>query len=194
MAAEPNRTPASPQVRVYELAHADMWAVALVAKRFADLHPAWRYLRRAAEVGTVEAGRELTERDDALSGLPFLQVVETGLIVTYARPFTTGRPGFPITEKFVPVEKRELHKQLLDLRSKVYAHIDDDVEDPWRRVVERYEDVDAEGNAMPVWQSRPNRMLNEPEIRDVGELALAVADALLPAIENARADELKNSR
>jgi hypothetical protein len=53
-------------------------------------------------------------------------VYTTTLIVSYARPFTKsiGWPRFPERLLGYSQAERELHKSLLDLRNKVYAHSD----------------------------------------------------------------------
>ena len=44
-----------------------------------------------------------------------------GLICLYARPFTTTDIG-TLSDKIVPAQFRELHKELLRLRHKMFAH------------------------------------------------------------------------
>jgi hypothetical protein len=69
-------------------------------------------------------------------------VLETGLIVTYARPFTKGvGHGFPLSGKrFVPADKRELHRKMLQLRKKVHAHMDAAAPEGFQRSVTREEE------------------------------------------------------
>jgi hypothetical protein len=105
---------------------------------------------------------------EALRDLHLRAVLETGLIVTYARPFTEGRgSGFPIpAEQFVPADKQELHEKMLDLRHKVQAHIDASAPEGFRRRVAHTE----EPGASSVTLGGP-RYLSQDELRQIAELA-----------------------
>jgi hypothetical protein len=50
----------------------------------------------------------------------------TALVISYARPFTKsyGWPSFPSDLAQLDQDNLRLHKQLIDLRNKVYAHSD----------------------------------------------------------------------
>lgn len=60
----------------------------------------------------------------------------TSLIVSYARPFSTGRGGMTFPQRLIPYTADEfaLHAELLDRRNKVHAHSDLDQWNvrPWR--------------------------------------------------------------
>jgi hypothetical protein len=73
----------------------------------------WRDVADAAE-----AARALW--DDGLNDA-VRRVVETGLVVSYARPFTRGQS---IGKRWVPREVHGLHDELCALRHKVHAHTD----------------------------------------------------------------------
>jgi hypothetical protein len=45
-----------------------------------------------------------------------------GLICTYARPFTYNEPVGKLGNEIVPDEFKELHKKVLDIRHKLFAH------------------------------------------------------------------------
>lgn len=111
----------------------------------------------------------------ALGNLHLRTVLETGLIVTYARPFTEGRGfGFPIpAEDFVPSERRELHQKMLDLRHKVQAHIDASAPERYLRTVTRAE----RPGSSSVTSSGP-RYLSAAELRELADLADVVAARL----------------
>jgi hypothetical protein len=47
-----------------------------------------------------------------------------GLICLYARPFTNNRPVGPLPDDIVPQEYRELHRTILEMRHKLFAHGD----------------------------------------------------------------------
>ncbi|MHB8469017.1 MAG: hypothetical protein ACYDCH_04575 [Gaiellaceae bacterium] len=69
----------------------------------------------------VETGETMTEDQYHL-----IHVLETGLVVTYMRPFSRSHSFEPLTrDEFVPTNWHALHEELKDLRNKVYAHIDD---------------------------------------------------------------------
>jgi hypothetical protein len=92
--------------------------------------------------------RRLPSSDEPMASRPTLRntylrnVLETGLIVTYARPFTKGvGHGFPLSGKrFVPADKRELHRKMLQLRKKVHAHMDAAAPEGFQRSVTREEE------------------------------------------------------
>jgi hypothetical protein len=111
-------------------------------------------------------------------------VLETGLIVTYARPFTEGRgTGLPIPEeRFVPADGRELHRKMLELRNKVQAHIDASAPEGFRRTVEHSE----EPGSWSVRSSGP-RYLGAEELRGIAELADQIIARLTTARDEARA-------
>src|SRR5689334_20487336 len=56
---------------------------------------------------------------------PIRRVVEAGVVVVYARPFTDGKVG-RLGPKYAPEEQyfKALHKRLLDLRNRLQAHTD----------------------------------------------------------------------
>lgn len=67
-------------------------------------------------------------------GLPVAvrRAVETGLVVTYARPFTKRRGGFILPRaRGLSAGLVQVHDQLLDLRKQFFAHNDDT---PWRQL------------------------------------------------------------
>lgn len=105
-------------------------------------------------------------------------VLETGLIVTYARPFTEGRgTGFPIpAEKFVPADKQKLHERMLDLRHKVQAHMDAAAPQGFQRSVTR---TGAPGESSVTL--RGVRYLSATELREIAELAGEVIQRLASA-------------
>ena len=45
-----------------------------------------------------------------------------GLICIYARPFTNNKPVGKLSEEIVPAEFNRLHRQLLTMRHKLFAH------------------------------------------------------------------------
>jgi hypothetical protein len=47
-----------------------------------------------------------------------------GLICLYARPFTNNRPVGPLSKDIVPQEHHELHRTILEMRHKLFAHGD----------------------------------------------------------------------
>src|SRR5438045_1384958 len=68
---------------------------------------------------------------DFLSGTPpaisksTVEVLVSGIIVTYAKPFTHGRGvGKLEATKVVPLAFKKTHELLMDLRHKTIAHLD----------------------------------------------------------------------
>jgi hypothetical protein len=100
-------------------------------------------LRVVGQVATLlsieEAGSIVVmEVDGSSQADPVVDmVVEAGLVVTYARPFTRSeRSGKPLaSSSLVPVEHRELHTFLIRRRHKYHAHTDGDAPPHHRRQV-----------------------------------------------------------
>lgn len=68
------------------------------------------------------------------AGLPLAarRTLETGLVVTYARPFTESRGGLTVSPaRNLSPDLLAVHKQLLDLRKQFFAHNDNT---PWRQL------------------------------------------------------------
>jgi hypothetical protein len=63
------------------------------------------------------------------------RLVETGLVVSYARPFTRSKGYEPLSEDIVPPEDLEFHRDLIDRRNKLHAHTDADAPPDIRRTV-----------------------------------------------------------
>jgi hypothetical protein len=53
-----------------------------------------------------------------------LLLLETGLVVTYARVFTDSRQYTPVPRDWVPADLRGLHDPLLERRESYHAHTD----------------------------------------------------------------------
>jgi hypothetical protein len=105
-------------------------------------------------------------------------VIETGLIVTYARPFTEGRgSGFPLdTKLFVPSAGVRLHQQMMTLRRRVHAHVDAAAPPGFRRSVET--------EVRPGFSSvtfRGPRLLTADELTSVVALAADISGRLKAA-------------
>jgi hypothetical protein len=64
-----------------------------------------------------------------------LNMLETGLAVTYARLFTKSQRYTPVPREWVPNEHDDLHEQLMDRRNRYHAHIDADPANLHRRRV-----------------------------------------------------------
>jgi hypothetical protein len=89
-------------------------------------------LRDAAQAADwLVAMRRQKEPTQAM--LYFARAVETGMVVSYWRPFSrhnkfgedAGKKGYLASKRYVPPEHRELHLCVRTLRNKVYAHIDE---------------------------------------------------------------------
>jgi hypothetical protein len=139
---------ADSEFSTYTLAINDMGHVAAVARLIADHDPLFNPLGPKATLPEGLNRQQMTallQRADgiaaALNHDLLRTVLETGLIVTYARPFTEGRgSGFPISEEtFVPADKQEIHQKMLELRHKVQAHLDASAPEGFQRIVTRTE-------------------------------------------------------
>ena len=178
-------TPADREFATYTLAITDMEHVGAVARLIADHDPLFNPLGPAVALPHGVGEQQMTvllRRADGIAGAlnnDYLRtVLETGLIVTYARPFTEGRgSGFPIAaERFVPADERELHRTMLGLRHKVQAHMDASAPEGFRRSVTRR---DEPGVSSVTFSG--SRYLSAAELREVAELADAVIERLASA-------------
>ena len=143
-------TRANREFSTYTLAINDMEHVAVVARLIVDHDPLFNPLGPTVALPNGLHPKKMTallRRADGIAGAlddGYLRtVLETGLIVTYARPFTEGRgSGFPIpAAKFVPAGKQELHQTMLKLRHQVQAHMDASAPEGFRRSVTRREET-----------------------------------------------------
>jgi hypothetical protein len=50
--------------------------------------------------------------------------ISVGLVCLYPRPFTNKKPVGPLSEKIVPNEHLELHRSIIKMRHKPFAHTD----------------------------------------------------------------------
>ena len=165
-----DESPQSAEVARFTLAIDDMQQVSEAARLIAEHDPDLALAERIRAVGldAAVAEAQATPRATALGDFSLRVILETGLIVTYARPFTQGYgSGFPLpVEQFVPTEQRGLHDHLLKLRNQVYGHIDANPPEGFRRR--------ASWNVTPgveteVW--RRARLLTRAELRDMAVLA-----------------------
>jgi hypothetical protein len=125
------------------------------------------------------------------SGGTVTDLTETGLVITYARPFVSGRPGFPLPRnRFVPEKMRDTHDELLALRNKFHAHVDDDETLTFRREVLELEQPSPDGGDPEKWvQHQGAWMFSEVKLNAIATLASAVHDWLHVAFEAARENE-----
>ena len=72
----------------------------------------------------VRDGIESLFERKAHSDEPEYYPLSVGLICFYARPFTNNRPLGPLTEDIIPQEHFELHRTILKMRNKLFAHTD----------------------------------------------------------------------
>jgi hypothetical protein len=64
-------------------------------------------------------------REDTSNDAAWRRALETAMAVSYMRPFTTG--AWKLPGKYVPkaAPEKDLHRDLKDLRNRVYAHSDE---------------------------------------------------------------------
>lgn len=175
--------PLDDEVASYTLAIMDLNDVAEVARLVADEDPDFKYVRRMNEIGRDAAIEEArgSQRPIGPLGDPSLRLmIETGLVVTYARPFTKGiGSGFPLdSDRFVPAERRDLHEEMINLRNKVHGHIDKSAPEGFNREIRYHADAHGQEHA----ETRGPRLLGEAELRHVANLA----DEIVGRLEEAR--------
>jgi hypothetical protein len=132
------RTTIEQQITAFTLAIEDLQQVATAARLIAEHDADLWFARRIGEVGLTAsiAEYEARNRPTALGDFQLRLLIETGLIVTYARPFTKGKGHpFPLRRGYVPSDAQALHDTLLDLRNRVHAHADASGPDQFRREV-----------------------------------------------------------
>jgi hypothetical protein len=122
--------------------------------------------RGAAHIAAIRAGKLDRMNGDAEEAL------KTGVVVSYVRPFTSRQGIGPLSkDKWEPVDERqaELHRALIFLRNKRYAHTD---ETGWRGV----EDVFGDS----IYSEVSVGILDEwwPEIEALADAQSRLMDAL----------------
>jgi hypothetical protein len=119
------------------------------------------------------------------------RVVEAGIVVVYARPFTNNDIGILDRVKYAPRDsrRRELHELLIELRMKLHAHTDTT---SLRHVIEGVVHQDQRGSAVEMVVET----LNPREFEDVARLAREQQARFESAAAEARAklgDSSKNA-
>ena len=127
-----------------------------------------RYFHALSDMVAVQATlKRALESDasDTLRDMYVWQITETGLVVTYARPFVDRKvSGFPLkASRVVPSELRALHDELVQRRKDLYAHTDASAPTDRRRIVK----------SSP-WEARGPVPMTEDQLRAFAELATAV--------------------
>jgi hypothetical protein len=174
----------------YTLAILDMELVAEVARLVAEFDP----LSHPSGPPSVSPGSQdpaamvranwQSAIRVALDDYRLRPILETGLIVTYMRPFTPGT-GFPIKEsRFVPGHRRAFHRSMKVLRDKVQAHIDANAPDDFRRSVQH-----QEGPGMWATLTLGPRCLNVDELQQLADLADEIIEALRGALDEIRRND-----
>jgi hypothetical protein len=162
-----------------ELLYRRLHALALGGSDMHDVLETARYLRgEHAEVPGHDGGVPWHVR----------RVLETGMFVTYARPFAEARrPGLPRLKRAAGLseELRATHNEILERRNKVYAHTD---ETPRRRIIEL---SDPEERAAAVRKDVEYLEQWFPPTRDgladVEALAVAHLERVMAEIDEVRA-------
>jgi hypothetical protein len=187
----------------HTLAIADMREVADVARLLTDLDPdinlffgsSLAEMKAYQRGGGGRIGEALARRAEsihaALHDVSLRAVIETGLIVTYARSFTRGDGhGFPLSaDDFVPPHGRDLHERILVMRRQAHAHTDDNAAEDIRRSVE-YRDSHPSGWSVT---ERGPRRLTADELGRLAPLADEIIERLAAARDEARDARLSGS-
>jgi hypothetical protein len=173
-------TPAAAEITRLSLAIDDMWEASRAARLIAEHDPDLALVERISEIGKDAAIAEAESRPPSmeLGDVRLRLVLETGLIVTFARPFTKGYgSGFPLAiEEFVPEEKQAFHAHVLTLRDQVYGHVDANAPEGFRR---RHTWEMRPGVETEQWH-RP-RLLRRDELRAMADLADQIIERLKAA-------------
>lgn len=109
----------------------------------------------------------------------------TTMIVSYARPFAIGRNGTGFPKKLLRFRSKEieLHKQILDLRNKEYAH-----SDPSRTKV-----MPLHGAIKDIFSIRDVRF-SRMQIEIFLEMTSGIQERIAARIEQIRLDALRRVR
>jgi signal transduction histidine kinase len=154
-----------------------------------DMYDAWETARYLLGDHPEAAGHA--------AGAPWRvrRTMETGMIVTYARPFVDSRGhGLPRLKRAVNLtaEFRASHEEILSRRNAVYAHTD---ETPLRRILELSDPARLED-----WLSEPGGELSEEwhpptgaMLGDVIVLTTAHLASFLQEIDARRAQRLASA-
>lgn len=90
---------------------------------------AWRYAQRSFEHCWHCCDFVLKERMD--SDHPLYYSLTLAVHVNYSRPFKNSHGLAKLPELILPANKRELHKQIVAARDKLYTHVDADGDVTW---------------------------------------------------------------
>ncbi len=184
-----NETSVLQEVDRFTLAISDLYEVSTAATLIAEHDRDLELAQRISEIGLERALEEAESKSPstALGDFSLRLVLETGLIVTYARPFTKGYGNdFPLpVDRFVPEEKRKFHAKLLALRNQVYAHIDASAPEGYRRRASW--EARPEGGETEEWKG-PG-LLGQDELRDMADLAEQMIERLRAARREAQASD-----
>jgi hypothetical protein len=99
-------------------------AKAPVSEEFETACSLWRMEFAFHTFEAVRTGIEKFLERKLHSDDPEYYPMLVGLICLYARPFTNNRPVGPLPDDIVPQEYRELHRTILEMRHKLFAHGD----------------------------------------------------------------------
>jgi hypothetical protein len=115
------------------------------------------------------AARGLLDQTDAAR--VYERVLETGLVVTYARPYLKSNKASRLKDKWQPPARdRDFHRYVMDLRHRYHAHTD---RSEYRSLTDAAAHLGLEGHSTYVetWQ-----FLNEAGLERLATLAAAQAE------------------
>jgi hypothetical protein len=96
----------------------------LVNEEFESACSLWRMEFAHQTFQAVRVGIEHFFKRKLHSQEPEYYPMTVGLICLYARPFTNNRPVGPLSEDLVPLEHLALHREIIKIRHKLFAHGD----------------------------------------------------------------------
>jgi hypothetical protein len=93
-------------------------------QEFETARSLWRMEFGFHSFKAVRAGIEKLLERNLHSDEPEFYPLSVGIICLYARPFTNNRPVGPLTEDIIPPKDLELHRSIILMRHKLFAHGD----------------------------------------------------------------------
>lgn len=94
-----------------------------------------RYVLHYLALIDMERTRRSLEYRDKTENKHLRDALLRDAVVCYAKPFSSnkdlsGKPGLRVASAFVPADMSDAHKEILDLRNQLFAHMDIDKQAP----------------------------------------------------------------
>ncbi len=162
-------------------AKSDRPALASKGKR---IHSAWSDM---CQIGHTVQWLDALPPEVLLPSIGARDIIATGLVVTYARPFTKDKKKRRLErDEWIDEPYREAHDRFVALRDGLYAHTDRGI--PWRTITMGPEEATNAGLGAILHNLSESRFLEvttEPDIglAELGELATHVSAKLYTRLD-----------